>query len=560
MSAPTLPELLSRRHLRLGSGLVMFVYVATHFVDHALGLISLRVAERALELSVQVWHSPAGTALLYGAVAVHVALALLAVYDRRTLRMPPMHAVRMVLGFGMPILLIGHVIATRGAAELHGLSPTYTRIVWALWLADSEGRQLALQAPGWVHGCLGLQIAFGHRAGWQRARPVLFGAALLLPVLAALGFLAMGRELAAMSADPAWLAAQPKPTVATLLAIGGLRDQVLYAYFGLIAAAFAARELRGWVERQRRLLVPVAYPHRTVDIPRGWSVLEASRSFGIPHLSVCGGQSRCSTCRVRVVDGAADLPPPGPQEQRTLQRIHAAPDVRLACQLRPTARVVLEPLLDPSVPLGAGPATEGAIVERKLALLFVKVAAWVSPRGVHAPPHDLVYAHNRVLAVVGQAVQAAGGQPGSHDHDGAGAVFGHDSDLATALRRAWQAAAAIERDLLVLNERLLRELGIEARFAIALHAGTAAIGPLHWRGLQARLPVGPAVCDATALRDLAAAQGARLAISRAVLAASPWNAGQLAWQRLPGPEYDSAPPIDAALLPRVRPDAPLSAA
>ena len=206
-----------------------------------------------------------------------------------------------------------------------------------------------------MHGCLGLQIAFGHRAGWQRARPLLLGAAMLLPVLTGLGFMAMGRELAALSTNPAWLAAQPRPDVPTLLAIGALRDQVLYGDLALIALTFAAREVRGLVERQRHLLVPIAYPNRTVHAPRGWSVLEASRSCGIPHLSICGGQGRCSTCRVRVVDGAAEWPPPSAQERRTLERIRAAPDLRLACQERPLVRVVLEPVLDPSARMRARP-------------------------------------------------------------------------------------------------------------------------------------------------------------------------------------------------------------
>ena len=103
-----------------------------------------------------------------------------------------------------------------------------------------------------------------------------------------------------------------------------------------MTATFAARELRGWVERQRRLLVPVAYPHRTVDAPRGWTVLETSRSYGIPHLSICGGQGRCSTCRVRVDGPSAHVPEPGRDERTTLARVQAPPGVRLACQLRPT--------------------------------------------------------------------------------------------------------------------------------------------------------------------------------------------------------------------------------
>ena len=65
-------------------------------------------------------------------------------------------------------------------------------------------------------------------------------------------------------------------------------------------------------------------------IARGWTVLEASRSHGIPHMSVCGGRARCSTCRVRVTAGLAACEPPGEDEARTLERVGAQPEVRLA--------------------------------------------------------------------------------------------------------------------------------------------------------------------------------------------------------------------------------------
>ena len=42
---------------------------------------------------------------------------LLAVYERRTLRMPPTHAVRIAMGFAMPVMLIGHVVATRPGTD-----------------------------------------------------------------------------------------------------------------------------------------------------------------------------------------------------------------------------------------------------------------------------------------------------------------------------------------------------------------------------------------------------------------------------------------------------------
>ncbi|TVZ74674.1 adenylate cyclase [Rhizobium mongolense USDA 1844] len=83
-------------------------------------------------------------------------------------------------------------------------------------------------------------------------------------------------------------------------------------------------------------------------MPRGFTVLEASRLGGLPHYSVCGGKGQCSTCRVQILGDYQRLPQPDQLEQKTLERINAAPDVRLACQLRPDHDITVAPLLIPA--------------------------------------------------------------------------------------------------------------------------------------------------------------------------------------------------------------------
>ena len=129
---------LSIRNLRLASGLVLFAYITAHLINHALGLISLDVAEAGLEIAVHVWYSWPGTALLYGAAGTHFLLALWSVYVRRTFRLPPLELLRIALGFTLPVILIGHAVATRLAWELFALSSDYTRVVTNLWVADSQ--------------------------------------------------------------------------------------------------------------------------------------------------------------------------------------------------------------------------------------------------------------------------------------------------------------------------------------------------------------------------------------------------------------------------------------
>lgn len=339
------------RDLRLASGLVLFVYIAAHLTNHALGLVSLDLAERGLRIAVAGWHSAIGTTLLYGAAAIHLTLAMVAIYERRNWRMPAIEALRIALGFAMPLLLIGHFATTRVGFELYGFDPDYHRVVRALWASHSEGRQLALLAPGWLHGCFGVNFAFGARPLYRRLRPLLFAAALLLPIVAALGFLAMARDLGVLGDGHAVIATNgPMLASGQQTELTHVRDSLLAGYLAMIGLVVGASSVRTLIERYRQRFITLVYPQRTVRVLRGWTVLEASRSFGISHRAECAGRARCSTCRVRVIDGAERCPPPGEDEWRTLERIHAPPDVRLACQLRPEGDVAVVPLLTPYMP------------------------------------------------------------------------------------------------------------------------------------------------------------------------------------------------------------------
>jgi adenylate cyclase len=186
----------SRRDLRLISGLVMMGYLASHLTNHALGLISLETAEAVLGKAVEFWDHPIVTGILYGSAAVHIALAIVSIYERRTFRLPPVELLRLALGLWLPIMLIGHAATTRLGHELAGAAATYARVISDLLARDGEWQHMGLLAPGWLHGCLGLNFAFGRRPLWRRHRFLLFTVALLLPVLSALGFMEMGRELA----------------------------------------------------------------------------------------------------------------------------------------------------------------------------------------------------------------------------------------------------------------------------------------------------------------------------------------------------------------------------
>jgi adenylate cyclase len=184
------------RRLRLASGIVLFVYIFAHLLNHALGLISLNLAERVLSVAKGVWYSVPGTLVLYGAAAVHVFLALRTVYARPHWRLPPIEYVRLGAGFSLPLLLIGHVVTTRLAFAMDIGNPRYASVVQTLMSSGNEGWQLALLAPGWVHGCLGLWLTLARYESIRKFRSGLVFLMGHVPCLAAAGFLSMRAEVA----------------------------------------------------------------------------------------------------------------------------------------------------------------------------------------------------------------------------------------------------------------------------------------------------------------------------------------------------------------------------
>jgi adenylate cyclase len=501
---------LIRRNLRMASGLILFVYIAAHLINHALGLISLDTAEAGMSIATEVWGSLTGTALLYGAFALHFMMALFAVYERRTFRLPPLELLRIVLGFTMPILLIGHAASTRLAYELYGVSTDYTHVVSILWATGSQGWQLGLMAPGWLHGCLGLHFAFSRRGWYRQFRFVLFSAALLLPVLAALGFIAMGKELSASSAAAAEALQYLSPeNAAQRLAIAQWKDSLLNWYFCIIGAAFIAREIRNLIERRSKRLVSVSYPGRTVRVPRGWSVLEASRSFHLPHAAMCGGRARCSTCRVRVTAGN-EFAVPANDEQATLERIGAPPDVRLACQLRPQGDISVVPLVRTARPVyrATAPRRGG---EREVVVLFCDFRNRADLSSDHLP-QDLLYLLTLYVEGIGHAIRASGGTLSTIEFDSICALFGHEGE-SSAAQGALRAAGAIEGVIADLNNRLGRQRDNKVRIAVSIHGGHAAIGEIGSSEPPVLMAIGEAVDGANALRKAAAERDAAFAIS-----------------------------------------------
>ena len=72
---------------------------------------------------------------------------------------------------------------------------------------------------------------------------------------------------------------------------------------------------------------------KSFEVEPGTKLVLGIEDAGIDVMHACGGNARCTTCRVQVVSG--DLTPMGELERERLAReANLGPDIRLSCQVR----------------------------------------------------------------------------------------------------------------------------------------------------------------------------------------------------------------------------------
>jgi adenylate cyclase len=518
-----LPIGLYVRRLRIITGLILFAFAATHFLNHALGLYSAYAMEVGQTWRWKVTRSDWGTAILLFAAITHLTLGLSKFVVRRAWRMSRMEAVQLFFGLAIPFFLIPHILATRGITIAFNWDVFYAYELLALW-PDKAVTQGILMLLVWVHGCIGIHMWLRMEPAYQRLFPILLSIAVLIPTLSYLGFVAGAREVAA-GPPPRMLASEQ------VLQLHSWQRLAVIICAGVLLGLLAIKLIRDAIERARSG-VSVAYAGaRTVHAPQGQTLLEISRSHGIPHASICGGRARCSTCRVRIVEGAEGQPPPDATEARLLTRIGARdPSMRLACQLRPTGSLRVATLLPAD---RTGPDDVAELdryhwgVEQTVTLLFSDMRGFTQFSEKRLP-YDVVFVLNRYLGALSDAIIAEGGYVDKFMGDGIMAIFtvgrGRPKDKAEAARAAIRASMRMGIVLEEMNEALASQLEAPLKIGVGLHTGPAVLGRIgaaktHDAGDRITA-LGDTVNTASRLESATKELGVQTAVSAATLEAA----------------------------------------
>ena len=469
------------QQMRLYSGLLIFAFAAAHFINLALGLISLEAMEQFQTWRFVITRNIVGTTLLAAAFLAHMVLALVKLAERRTWQLARWEWLQLISGLIIPLLLIDHAFGMRFKAALFGTDTFYKPSLVALW-PSAALQQTVLLLLVWVHSCVGLHYWL-RLARWYRPyAPYLLGLAVALPTLALAGFMVSGRELG----ETVKTAADAKkvfddarwPTAAQSAQIDHIVRWGLLV-FGMFVAGVGAVLWSRTLGQKVADKVAVTYTSGpTVQGSVGSTLLEISRQNNVAHTSVCGGRARCSTCRVRIEAGAGDLPAAEFAEAVTLGAVKAPEGVRLACQIRPTMPLTVTRLVSPQTvgpKRAAGSSAEEQGVEKTLAVMFLDVRGF-SKLSEKRLPYDVVFLLNRFFGALGDAIQSEGGWIDKYMGDGLLAVFGRETGTEAGCRSAIAAAARIDLALDKINAELGSEVDEPIQVGVGLHVGPMVVG------------------------------------------------------------------------------------
>jgi adenylate cyclase len=514
--------MLGVRQLRLATGIVLFAFLISHFLNHAMGNISLDAMEESLNTHHNFWQGQPVKAIFYLAALVHTALGIWMLYERRQFRYGTTEAIQLVLGLSIPALIIAHVADARLAYDLFGNEKYYSQL-FAFYTTSRPYMmpvQYTVLIVAWAHGCIGLYFWFRLRPWFRRVAPLLLALAVLLPAAAALGLFQGAKTIRQLYQSPEWraetLSVKHVGTPQDRAALDRITEGFLIGYAGLLLLVLGARGVRSLRER-RAGLIRLSYGEgKSVRVPKDLTILEASLLHNVPHASVCGGRARCSTCRIRIVGDCSMLPEPSRREAFVLERVGAGSDpaIRLACQLRPQRDLsffrIFPPQTSVSLMRAGIPARNGQ--ERYLVSMFVDMRGSTKLAETRLP-FDTVFIINRFLAAVSQAVVASGGEPNQFVGDGQLALFGLKSDPATACRQALMAAGRIAQNIAELNEFLRGDLKEPLRFGVGIHGGEVIIGDIGSPGHIVFTALGDPVNVTARLQDMTKAHNCEVILS-----------------------------------------------
>jgi len=255
------------------------------------------------------------------------------------------------------------------------------------------------------------------------------------------------------------------------------------------------------------------------------NLLEMAIEAGIPIAHLCGGRARCSTCRVRIIEGQDVLAERTEKEAAMAAKLDFPDEIRLACQTEVAGsvrlwRLVLDKIdVEMASQLGKGHyiGPVGREVE-EAAVMFTDVAGFTA-MSESLPPYDVVHILNRFFSRAGAAVESQGGRVDNYMGDGLLAVFGVNGTADSALA-AVKAGIEVLEVAADMDNYVSRIYGHAFKVRVGIGLGEVIFGLMGSESSARETVIGDVVNTASRLESANKTTGTTMLVTEAVQAAT----------------------------------------
>lgn len=506
--------------LRLLSGLTLFLFVISHFINHIFGLHSLVAMNEAHKYLLEPWRFLPVNILLIAAAFTHMLLAFKSMFSRRTYRLAVWEWAQLISGILIPFLLVEHVVATMVAEKIFDTNPNYRLVMSALWIGSpyKGALQLFTMLVVWAHGCMGIHYWLRTKENYGKWRPTLQYFAITIPTLAAAGYISAGFQTLELAKDEFFIQSVLEEAMTTAVIGEHISNwtRMGWIFFSIsIIAPLIYQAITKTLKRLKKQPKLKYSDGRYLTIEPGASVLETLRANNIDHAAVCGGRGRCTTCRIQITEGLDEIADAGDIEAKALARIGAPAGLRLACQIHPTNDTAILPLLPADATASDGRRPGGLEGQEKLITIMFIDLRESTKLGEEKLPYDVLFILNRFFAEMTAALHETHGHYAQFNGDGLMALYGlHSPTAKEGAQQVIKGAQAMLKRLDDLNETLKSELTKPLKIGIGIHFGEAIVGAMGPPKAQLTTAIGDNINIAARLENLTKEYDRSIIISR----------------------------------------------
>lgn len=211
------------------------------------------------------------------------------------------------------------------------------------------------------------------------------------------------------------------------------------------------------------------------ESPSNVTLLEVAKRNNIPHVAACGGEGKCTTCRLLILEGIENCSKETDKEKVLIEKAHTTKGFRLACQTSISGDITARRLvLDSDDIKHMSFDRQGK--SKKIAILFSDIRGF-TPFSEKLTPYDVVFILNRYFKRMVQVVEQNNGRVDNYIGDGMVAIFGIENQKSPA-EYAVKSALEMCDQMDEMKPYLKTMYGKDFDIGVGVHWGNAVVGDI----------------------------------------------------------------------------------